>query len=211
MQHAGNGVSAGGGFYATSSHDSVYNLSNGIHAGDLCRICSGLLRHALTLHIVLRILQFLWICRVMQAQQLTKVHLVRRTSLKLAALMRRHPHRCRLSSAPITSPAPSTESSLPKTFQDQKPAGDTLPSSRDNNTSSPDSKSSSDPDPGLSPRPDTRLNSSPGPQLVDPDNRTTSLPVRQAIYLVKRPAPPATACSRSRQAAAGENRRIKRL
>jgi hypothetical protein len=94
------------------------------------------------------------------------------------------------SSAPIMSPAPSTENSLPKTFQDQKPAGETLPSTRDNNTSSPDSKSSSDPDPGLSPRPDTRLNSSPGPQLVDPDNRTTSLPVRQALYLVKRPAPP---------------------
>ena len=95
------------------------------------------------------------------------------------------------SSAPITSPAPAMENSQPKTFQDQKPAGDTQPSIRDNNTSSPDIKSSTDPDPGLIPHPETRLNSSPGPQLVDPDNRTTSLPVRQALYLVKRPAAPA--------------------
>jgi hypothetical protein len=95
------------------------------------------------------------------------------------------------SSAPITSPEPSTESAQPKTFQDQKPAGDSQPSLPSNNTTSPDNNRSTDPDPGLTPHPETRLNSSPGPQLANPDNRTTSLPVRQAIYLVTRPASPA--------------------
>jgi hypothetical protein len=41
------------------------------------------------------------------------------------------------------------------------------------------------------PRSDTQLNSLPEPRLIDPDNRTTSSPLRQAIYLVKRSAPAA--------------------
>jgi hypothetical protein len=93
-------------------------------------------------------------------------------------------------SAPTTSPAPSSDygQGQPKTFQDQRPAGETKPSIQDNNNSTPDSKPATDPSPDSPPRPETRLNSSPGPQLVSPDNRTTSSPVRQAIYLVKRPA-----------------------
>jgi hypothetical protein len=95
------------------------------------------------------------------------------------------------SSAPTTNPAASSEYVQPKTFQDQRPAGDTKPSLPDNNTSSPDNKPATDPNSDLTPHPETRLNSSPGPQLGNPDNRTTSSPARQAIYLVKRPALPA--------------------
>jgi len=95
-------------------------------------------------------------------------------------------------SAPTTNPAPSSDygQGQPKTFQDQRPAGETTPSLPDNKTSTPDNKPVADPNSDLPPRPETRLNSSPGPQLVNPDNRTTSSPVRQAIYLVKRPALP---------------------
>jgi hypothetical protein len=58
----------------------------------------------------------------------------------------------------------------------------------------------------LIPHPETRLNSSPGPQLNSPDNRTTSSPVRQAIYLVKRPALPAEPAPRQTNAGWRESR-----
>ena len=88
---------------------------------------------------------------------------------------------------------PSAESTQPpKMFQDQKPAvGDNKTSYPENSTTNPDNKPASDPDSNLVPVPETRLNSSPGPQLLNPDNRTTSTPARQAIYLVTRKAPPA--------------------
>ncbi|MGA2797830.1 MAG: hypothetical protein ABSE63_09645, partial [Thermoguttaceae bacterium] len=92
-------------------------------------------------------------------------------------------------SAPTTNPAPSSDygQGQPRTFQDQRPSEETKPSLPNNNNSTPDNKPATDPSPDSPPRPETRLNSSPGPQLSSPDNRTTSSPVRQAIYLVKRP------------------------
>jgi hypothetical protein len=96
-------------------------------------------------------------------------------------------------SAPTSNPVPSSDygQGQPKTFQDQRPAGDTLPST-ENKSTNPDNKSSTDPSPESSPRPEPKLNSLPGPQLGNPDNRTTSSPVRQAIYLVNRPTMVAT-------------------
>jgi len=93
-------------------------------------------------------------------------------------------------SAPMTSSAPSTESTQPpKTFQEQQPpAGETKSSYPENNTTSPANTPASEPDLKPIPRSDTQLNSLPEPRLIDPDNRTTSSPLRQAIYLVKRSA-----------------------
>jgi hypothetical protein len=58
----------------------------------------------------------------------------------------------------------------------------------------------------LTPKPETHLNSSPGPQLSSPDNRTTASPVRQAIYLVKRPALPAKPAPEQKNAGWRESR-----
>ena len=93
------------------------------------------------------------------------------------------------SAAPSTA-APSTDYGQPKTFQDQRPAEETKPSLPSNNATSPDSKPSVDQKLDSAPQPETRLNSSPGPQLGAPDDRTTSSPVRQAMYLVNRPSRP---------------------
>jgi hypothetical protein len=98
-------------------------------------------------------------------------------------------------SAPvISSPAPATDSTQPpKTFEGQKPAigdGQAYPEKGDSN---PDNKPASDPEKNIVPVPETKFNSSPGPQLLNPEDRTTSSPVRQAIYLVKRSAPPVQA------------------
>jgi hypothetical protein len=79
-----------------------------------------------------------------------------------------------------------------KTFrEDQRPADESKPSIPDNNNSSPGNKPATAPNSGSNPQPESRLNSSPGPQLGNPENRSTSAPVRQAIYLVNRPTLPA--------------------
>lgn len=89
--------------------------------------------------------------------------------------------------APITSSAPATDvTPQPKTFQEQKPAEDTRPSLMDNKTTAPDSTPSTYPELKPIPRTDTQLNSMPEPRLIDPENRTTSVPVRQAIHFTAR-------------------------
>jgi hypothetical protein len=55
MRYAGNGVSARGAVYTTSSLDPVYNISDGIHAGDLYRLCAGLFDLRIALRLFLRI------------------------------------------------------------------------------------------------------------------------------------------------------------
>jgi hypothetical protein len=86
---------------------------------------------------------------------------------------------------PITSPSTPTEATpQPKTFQEQKPATeDTKPALQDDKTNA---------EPELKPIPhtETQLNSMPEPRLIDPENRTTALPLRQTVHLASRPSAP---------------------
>ncbi len=89
------------------------------------------------------------------------------------------------SAAQTITQTPSTEvTPQPKTFQEQKPAiEDTKPAL-------PENKNNTEPELKPIPRPETQLNSLPEPRLIDPENRTTLLPVRQALHLTARPVSP---------------------
>jgi hypothetical protein len=75
----------------------------------------------------------------------------------------------------------------PTTFQGEKPATEENKPSLPDNTTAPGSGSGPGPDLKPVPSPGTQLNSMPDTKPIDPENRTTLLPVRQAVRLVARP------------------------
>ena len=93
-------------------------------------------------------------------------------------------------SAPSISPAPSGETPQPPTtFKEEKPAIGG-PSSTPSENSNPLNTATDSKNLLPIPNSDKQLNVLPGPQLVDPDNRSTSSPVRQAFQLAARQVSP---------------------
>jgi hypothetical protein len=92
------------------------------------------------------------------------------------------------SSAPTTtSPSPTESAQPPKTFQEQKPAIENVNPSNINSDPSKVYNPSADQE--LKPIPQSATPQSlPEPQLINPDNRTTSLPLRQPMRMVARVA-----------------------
>ncbi|MDZ7615372.1 MAG: hypothetical protein U1E05_00115 [Patescibacteria group bacterium] len=79
--------------------------------------------------------------------------------------------------APYVAPEAAPQSVVPRTFGPADVQPSLLPERQES----------------LKPVPDgnTRLESTPGPRLIDPDNRTTAAPVRYAVYQMEAAAPAA--------------------